>query len=103
AERLVERRLIRTEINVSLYPAPEPEALEQMIRDVRARLGSPERYQSELQRTGLTEDEVKAHLRDAVATLRFLDFRFRPGMQIGEAEIRKYFDETLAPQLKKAQ
>jgi hypothetical protein len=100
ADRLVERRLIRTEINVSLYPAPEADALEQMIKDVQARLGSPERYKRELERTGLTEDEVKAHLREAVGTLRFLDFRFRPGTQIGEDEIRKYFDDVLQPQLR---
>ncbi len=100
ADRLVERRLIRTESNVSLYAPPEADAIEQMVKDVQARLGSRERYQRELERTGLTEEEVKAHLRDAVATLRFLDFRFRPGMEIGEDEIRKYFQEVLQPQLR---
>jgi len=34
--------------------------------------------------------------------LSFLDFRFRPGIQIGEDEIGKYFSERLAPELKKA-
>ena len=101
AERLVEQRLIRNEINVSLYPAPAPDALELMTKEVRERFGSPERYRQELQRTGVTEDDLKAHLQRTVATLRFLDFRFRPGMQITEEEIRKYFDEQLAPQLRK--
>src|SRR5437762_42712 len=95
AERLVEQRLIRNEINVSLYPAPAPDALELMTKEVRERFGSPERYRQELQRTGVTEDDLKAHLQRTVATLRFLDFRFRPGMQITEEEIRKYFDEQL--------
>ena len=101
AERLVEQRLIRNEINVSLYPAPAPDALELMTKEVRERFGSPERYRQELQRTGVTEDDLKAHLLRTVATSRFLDFRFRPGMQIGEEEIRKYFDEQLRPQLRK--
>ena len=101
AERLVEQRLIRNEINVSLYPAPAPDALELMTKEVRERFGSQERYRQELQRTGVTEDDLKAHLQRTVATLRFLDFRFRPGMQITEEEIRKYFDEQLAPQLRK--
>jgi len=101
AERLVEQRLIRNEISVSLYSAPAPDALEQMMKDVQAGFGSPERYRQELQRTGITEDDVKAHFQRTVATLRFLDFRFRPGMQITEEEIRKYFDEQLRPQLRK--
>ena len=101
AERLVEQRLIRNEISVSLYSAPAPDALEQMMKDVQAGFGSPERYRQELQRTGITEDDVKAHFQRTVATLRFLDFRFRPGMQITEEEIRKYFDEQLSPQLRK--
>ena len=102
AERLVEQRLIRNEMEASLYPLPAPDAVEQMAKDVQSRFPSQERYQQELQRAGITEEDLKAHLLRQLITLRFLDLRFRPGVQIGEDELNKYFNQRLAPELKKA-
>jgi peptidyl-prolyl cis-trans isomerase SurA len=102
AERLVEQRLIRTEIETSRYPPPAPEEVEQAFKDVQGRFSSPAKYLAELHRAGVTEDELKAHLQRQLITLRFLEFRFRPGIQIGEEEMNKYFNQQLAPQLKKA-
>ena len=34
--------------------------------------------------------------------MRFIDARFRPGIQIGDEEIRKYFNEHLRPRLEQA-
>ncbi len=102
AERLVEQRLIRTEIDVSPYPPPPPGAVEQMLKQIRDRFPTQARYQQELQKAGVTEDELKEHFQRQVATLRFIDFRFRPGIQPGDEDIGAYFNQRLSPQLKKA-
>jgi peptidyl-prolyl cis-trans isomerase SurA len=102
AERLVEQRLIGNEMDSSLYPMPEPESVDQMAKDLQTRFPNRERYEQELQRAGITEEDLKAHLRRQLITLRFLEFRFRPGIQVGEDEVNKYFNERLAPELKKA-
>lgn len=102
AERLVEQRLIANEISSSLYPLPTDAAAQEMLKQIKDRFPNPAFYQEELLRVGVTEDELKAHLARQLATLSFLDFRFRPGIQIGEDEIGKYFAERLAPELKKA-
>ena len=102
AERLVEQRLINNEIGASLYPLPGAAAAQEMLKQIEDRFPSPAFYQEELLRVGITEDELKAHLARQLATLSFLDFRFRPGIQIDDDEIRKYFAERLTPELKKA-
>jgi hypothetical protein len=102
AERLVEQRLIGAEINANLYPLPSAAAAQEMLKQIQDRFPNPAFYQEELLRVGVTEDELKAHLARQLATLSFLDFRFRPGIQIGEDEIGKYFAERLAPELRKA-
>jgi len=102
AERLVEQRLIGNEISASLYGLPSDAAAQEMLKQIKDRFPDAASYQQELSRVGVTEDELKAHLGRQLATLSFLDFRFRPGIQIGEDEIGKYFSERLAPALKKA-
>lgn len=102
AERLVEQHLIANEIKVSAYPAPPRDAIEQTLKGIRDGFPTVERYRQELQKAGITEDELKAHLGRQLATLRFLELRFRPGIQISEEEIGKYFSQRLAPELRKA-
>jgi peptidyl-prolyl cis-trans isomerase SurA len=102
AERLVEQRLIGNEITASLYPLPAAAATQEMLKQIKDRFPNPASYQEELTRVGVTEDELKAHLARQLTTLSFLDFRFRPGIQIGDEEIEKYFGERLKPELKKA-
>jgi len=102
AERLVEQRLIGNEITASLYGLPSAAAAQEMLKQIKDRFPNPAVYQEELTRVGITEDELKAHLARQLATLSFLDFRFRPGIQIGEDEIGKYFNDRLRPELKKA-
>jgi hypothetical protein len=103
AERLVEQRLVANEISGSLYPLPTQAAAQDMLKQIKDRFPNPAAYQQELLRVGVSEEELKAHLARQLATLSFLDFRFRPGIQIAEDEMRKYFDERLEPDLKKAQ
>jgi hypothetical protein len=102
AERLVEQRLISNEIGASLYPSPGAAAAQEMLKQIKDRFPNPAFYQEEMLRVGITEDELQAHLSRQLATLSFLDFRFRPGIQIDDDEIRKYFAERLTPELKKA-
>lgn len=101
AQRLVEQHLIRAESGASSYPQPDPEEVEQLLKQARDRFASPDEFKNELERVGVTEDEVRAHLARQLATLGFLDFRFRPGIQISDDEITKYFNERLVPELKK--
>ena len=101
AERLVEQRLIGTEARASSYPPPDPDELEQAMKQVRDRFANPAQYKEALARAGIGEDQLKAHLARELTTLGFLDFRFRPGVQISDDAIAKYFAERVEPELRK--
>jgi hypothetical protein len=101
AGRLVEQHLIGAEAQASAYPPPDPDELEQSLRQVRERFASPALYKEALERAGIGEDQLKAHLAREITTLGFLDFRFRPGIQINDDEIARYFAEHVEPELKK--
>jgi len=101
ADRLVEQRLIQIENDVSLYPAPASEAVDEMLKRQQGRFASPALYQADLRRFGISEEELKAHLRRQLITLRFLELRFRPGIQVTDEEMVAYFAQRLTPELKK--
>ena len=102
AERLVEQHLIAAEAKSAAYPAPDPEGVEQLFQTTRDRFPGAANFKAELDRAGIGENELKGHLSRQIATLSFLDYRFRPGIQINDDEIAKYFHERVEPALKKA-
>ncbi len=102
AGRMVEQRLIGDEMGQSAYPAAQAEAVDELLKQVQGRFPNAAAYGRELQRAGITEDELKAHLEHSLTTLRYIDFRFRPGVQISEEDAAKYFNERVLPGLKKA-
>ncbi|HLM98145.1 MAG TPA: hypothetical protein VK335_02620 [Bryobacteraceae bacterium] len=102
AGRLIEQKLIRREIQIGRYTAPSPEEVEPMLKEIQGqRFHSTEEYRQALTNYGVSEDELKAHLLWQLTLLRFIDIRFRPGVQVTDAEIQSYFDghqATLQPQ-----
>jgi len=102
AGRLIEQKLIRREIQIGRYTAPSPEEVEPMLKEIQGqRFHSTEEYRQALTTYGVSEDELKAHLLWQLTLLRFIDIRFRPGVQVTDAEIQSYFDghqATLQPQ-----
>lgn len=97
ADRLIEQKLIRKEIQVGRYAAPSPEEAEPMLKQVQEqRFHSAEEYRQGLAKYGISEGELKAHLLWQLTLLRFIDIRFRPGVQVSEAQIQSYFDANRA-------
>ena len=91
AGRIIEQELIRKEAQLSRYPQPEMWEAEKMTREARAAksLGE-ERWQLELKRCGITEEELSKHFALQLQALRFTDYRFRPAVQVNESDVREY-------------
>ena len=99
AERLVEQTLIRRELELSRYTAPEMAEAEQMLSAIRRdRFPEEARYRQELEKYKIVEEDLKQHLLRQLATLRFIDLRFKPGVQILEPEVEEYYQKKLLPQ-----
>ena len=98
ADRMVEQKLIRRELELSRYPAPEPSSVQSELDDFRKmHFRSDAQYQQALGEAGLTEEEVRDELLWQLTLLRFIEVRFRPGVQVSEKEIQEYFEKTVKP------
>ncbi|HYL37257.1 MAG TPA: hypothetical protein VEV17_15170 [Bryobacteraceae bacterium] len=101
AARLIEQKLIRKEIELGRYTEPNPAETESSLRDIQIkRFPSAREYREALEKYGVTEKDLKAHLAWQITLLRFIDARFRPGIQVSDDEVRRYFEKHL-PELEK--
>lgn len=98
ADRMVEQKLIQRELELSRYLAPEASTVDEELTDFRKRhYKNDEELQRALADTGVTLQQVKDELLWQVTLLRFIEVRFRPGVQVSEQEIRDYFEKTVKP------
>ncbi|MDQ2900730.1 MAG: hypothetical protein M3Y07_13170 [Acidobacteriota bacterium] len=85
AERLIEQKLIRKEMELGRDPQPTPAEGDQML----ARIDKSPEY-------GLTRDDIKARLEWQAALLKFIDFRFRPAVRVTNRDIQQYYQRHFA-------
>jgi peptidyl-prolyl cis-trans isomerase SurA len=101
AGRLIEQKLIRKEIEVGRYVQPNSADVDPMLKQIEAqRFHGPEEFRHGLETYRVSVEDLRAHLLWQLALLRFIDVRFRPGIQITEQDIQQYFDQKL-PELEK--
>lgn len=101
AEKLVEQMLIRKEIEGNRYPGPPAGSVDAALKEFKSRYPAPGAFEKALADYGLTEDELRQQLQWQGTLVPFIDARFKPGIQIPEAEIKDYYDKHLLPQWSK--
>lgn len=95
AGRLIEQTLVRREMEFSHYPVPALSDAAQSLETLKARYKTDAEYQQALDAYGITEDGLKRRLWWQATFLRFIDYRFRPGIQIPDADVRAYYQQQL--------
>jgi len=85
--------LIRIEMQTNRYPLPGDTQIRAALEEVKKQRfgGDDVTYKRALAQSQVGEAELLDSLKWQLATLSFIDFRFRPGVQIPEEEIRDYF------------
>jgi hypothetical protein len=107
-DQLISRALIEQQIRQQDMPAIEPpqEEVNARLHEIRTELplcvrqncASDEGWKAFLAAHGLTEARVEAYLRYRLEILRFVEERFRQGIQISPQQIETYYRDTLLPQ-----
>ncbi len=100
--RLIDLELMRQELkNFSLAPEDESKvkARMQSLREAYTEKGGLPAF---LRQFGLQELELLSYLRFESSILKFVDFRFRPFVNVSEEEIKAYYEGKLVPQLRNA-
>jgi hypothetical protein len=96
ADRLVQQLLIRREMEVSRYPLPDEDAVNRYCEQIRRGFSSAAEFDQTLKTYDLTRSTLRDHLALQLTTLRFIEFRFQPEIDISEAEIRRSYERELA-------
>lgn len=96
ANRLIEQKLIRKEIELGNYTQPVPAEIEPTLKSIQARFHGPEEFRQASNQYGIDESDLEAYLLWQITLLRFIDIRFRPAVQVTDAEIQQYFNQHLA-------
>lgn len=112
-QRLISRTLIRQQIREEDAQAdtPSPQEISDRLTALRKELpicvrencATDAGWQAFLVRHDLTQQEVETYLRNRLGILRFIELRFRQGIQISPDEIQAYYKDTLVPQYQKDQ
>jgi len=107
-ELLISRFLIQQQIRQEDMQAIEPTQAELAARlvelrrtlpaCVRANCASDAGWKAFLAARDLTPQEVETYLQNRLEILRFIEQRFRQGIQITPQEIETYYKDTLLPQ-----
>lgn len=98
AEKMVEQKLIQRELETSRYPQPDPAEIEPALANFKAaHFKDDAAYARSLADYGIADQDVRNELLWQRTLLRFIGIRFRPGVQVSDQDIQKYFDETVAP------
>jgi hypothetical protein len=95
AGRLIEQTLVRREMEFSRYPLPPLSDAVKALETLKTRYKTEAEYRQALDEYGITEDALKRRLWWQVTFLRFIDYRFRPGIQVPDADVKAYYQQEL--------
>ena len=95
AGRLVDQMLMLQEADTSHLALPTLEAAQELVNRLRADYPMPGSFQAALDRYKITEHDVAVHMLIGLQTLTFTELRFRPGIQISDADLQKAYEELV--------
>lgn len=105
-QRMIDRQLVHEQMRSIRTVEPNSQAVERRLKQLRDSLGKPVEsdagWQAAIAAAGLTEQEIREHFADEVQTMRFLEARLRPQIQVDAASIETYYREKFLPELEKS-
>jgi hypothetical protein len=96
AGRLIQQELVRHEMELNQYPFPDAAQVDAAFAETARQLGGEETIEKQLAAYQLTDAILKEHLRFQLTLVKFIDFRFRPDVDISETDLRVYYNRELA-------
>lgn len=98
---LIEQWIVQTEASESHFPEPAQSEIDRELGRLTAQFGTSDAYSAKLKELGLSADEVRQLLVRQIYIERYLDYKFRPSVQIESADIDAYYQKELLPELVK--
>lgn len=96
---LIEQWVVETEAAASHFPEPAQSEVDRELARLQDHSGSPGNYAARLNELGLSASQVRQLLNRQIYVERYLDYKFRPSVQIEPAQIDAYYQKELLPEL----
>jgi hypothetical protein len=90
-DAMIERELQLVEVNRYVPPEPTDAEIAARLAEVRARFPSDAAFNATLNETGMSGDQLRAHLRDTLRIESYLVQRFGSAYQPSEEEVLGYY------------
>ena len=90
ADRLIQQFLIKRDMELSRYTPPDDADVTAYTRAVETELGGANQLAALLPKYSLTENVLRDHLALQLLTLRFVEFRFRPDLNVSDSDVEAY-------------
>ena len=100
AQRLIEQKLVKKEMDLGHYTISEPAEAQQMVDNLKKMHGVG--FAQQLRANDLTEADLLDHFEWGLTLSNFIDLRFRPAIQVTAEDIEKYFREDVRSKDKNA-
>jgi hypothetical protein len=96
ASRLIEQALVKREMDLSHYPLPQAGDASAALAGVKATYPNQGDFAAALESYGVSEADLTRRLLWQFTLLRFIDYRFRPGIQIPDADVQTYYRQQVS-------
>jgi hypothetical protein len=98
ADRLIEQKLVRKEMDMGHYPSASPEEATAIIQNLlKSRAKNEADFDVQLKDAGITLAQLQDHLLWGLTLSHFIDLRFRPAVQVTNRDITRYYQEKIIP------
>ena len=96
---LIEQWVVNNEATATQFPAAAEAEVNREVARIQGRFASPQAYNERLAALGITPEAVKRIVAREIYLARYLDYKFRSAVQVGDDDIAKYYQEHLVPDL----
>jgi hypothetical protein len=101
-DRLIDQDLLREQMRTTdLKPVAAGELKKQIddLKDEQIREHPGQSWEMTLSKYQLSEKVIKQHVAAELEQLQLVDMRFRPSIQVSDADVEKYYREQIIPKL----
>jgi hypothetical protein len=96
AGRLIEQALVKREMDLSHYPLPKAEDATAALTSLRGTYANEAEFNAGLESYSISEADLARRLLWQFTLLHFIDYRFRPGIQIPSADVQTYYKQQVS-------
>jgi len=95
--RLIDQWVVRNEANLARFPAPSDEDVDRSMERLKRSFSSPEEFEARKKQSGFSDQELRHMLRSQLFLSNYLDARFRPAIQVADADIENFYKTRVVP------